>query len=113
MTAGEPPTTGSTDSRTPSRITFPLPATDPAAPRDLRRVTGADLAPCSPRPYVWGVVYLAEAAARIVIVETQSAGTALTISKLLPYVVLAPLIAWMTIYGRRNRRKGRAAPSGA
>lgn len=55
---------------------------------------------------VWGVAYLAEAAARIVIVETQSAGTALTISKLLPYVVLAPLIAWMTIYGRRNRRKG-------
>ncbi|MDQ6804000.1 MAG: hypothetical protein M3065_03315 [Actinomycetota bacterium] len=55
---------------------------------------------------VWGVTYLAEAAARIVIVETQSTGTALTISKLLPYVVLAPLLAWMTIYGRRNRRKG-------
>ena len=42
---------------------------------------------------VWGVTYLAEAAARVIIVETTSTGTALTVSKVMPYVV-----------GRRPRR---------
>lgn len=54
---------------------------------------------------VWGIAFLAEAAVRIVIVETQSAGTALAISKALPYVVAAMLVAWMIAYGRRSRRK--------
>jgi hypothetical protein len=55
---------------------------------------------------VWGVVYLAEAAARVVIIETASAGTALTISKFMPYAVAAVLIAWMIVYGRHAKRKG-------
>ena len=55
---------------------------------------------------VWGVTYLAEAAARVVIVETTSTATALTVSKFMPYVVGAGLAAWMTLYGRRAKRRG-------
>ena len=55
---------------------------------------------------VWGVTYLAEAAARIVIVETTSTGTALLVSKVMPYAVGGVLAAWMTIYGRHTRRQG-------
>jgi tryptophan-rich sensory protein len=55
---------------------------------------------------VWGVAYLAEAAARIVIVETTSTGTALAVSKVMPYAVAGVLAAWMTFYGRRARRQG-------
>ena len=50
---------------------------------------------------VWGVTYLAEAAARIVIVETT-----LTVSKVMPYTVAAVLVLWMTAYGRRVKRAG-------
>ena len=55
---------------------------------------------------VWGVTYLVEAAARIVIVETTSTGTALAVSKVMPYVVAAAIIAWMIAHGRRARREG-------
>ena len=55
---------------------------------------------------VWGVTYLAEAAARVVIVETTSTGTALTVSKVMPYIVAAALVAWMIAYGRHARREG-------
>jgi hypothetical protein len=55
---------------------------------------------------VWGVAYLAEAAARIVIVETTSTGTALALSKVMPYAVGGVLAAWMFLYGRHARRQG-------
>ena len=55
---------------------------------------------------VWGVAYLAEAAARVIIVEMTSTATALTVSKVMPYVVGAALAAWMFAYGRRTRREG-------
>ncbi len=55
---------------------------------------------------VWGIVYLAEAAARVVIVETVSTSTALTISKIMPYAVFGLLMAWMIAYGRRAQREG-------
>jgi hypothetical protein len=55
---------------------------------------------------VWGVAYLAEAAARVIIVETTSTGTALTVSRVMPYVVSAAIIAWMIAHGRRARRTG-------
>ena len=55
---------------------------------------------------VWGVAYLAEAAARVIIVETTSTSTALTVSKVMPYVVGAGIIAWMIAHGRRARREG-------
>jgi hypothetical protein len=55
---------------------------------------------------VWGVAYLAEAAVRIIIVETTSTGTALTVSKVMPYVVGAAIVAWMIAHGRHARREG-------
>jgi hypothetical protein len=63
---------------------------------------------------VWGVAYLAEAAARVVIVQNTSAGTALAISKVLPYAVAAVLSAWSVGYGRAQKRQGeRLAAAGA
>jgi|CZKT01.1.fsa_nt_gi hypothetical protein len=55
---------------------------------------------------VWGVAYLAEAAARVVIVETTTTATALTVSKVMPYAVAAVLVCWMASYGQWARRKG-------
>jgi len=55
---------------------------------------------------VWGVAYLAEAAARVVIVEITSTGTALAISKVMPYAVAGLLVAWMITYGNWSRRRG-------
>ena len=57
---------------------------------------------------VWGVAYLAEAAARVVIVQCTPAGTALAVSKFLPYAVAALLVAWNIGYGRQQKRKGEA-----
>ena len=64
---------------------------------------------------VWGITYLAEAAARVIIVETTSTATALAVSKVMPYVVSAALVAWMIAYGRHARREGEriAAAQGA
>jgi hypothetical protein len=61
---------------------------------------------------VWGVTYLAEAAARIIIVETTSTGTALTVSKVMPYVVAAGIVAWMVVHGHRARREGERLAAG-
>ena len=47
-----------------------------------------------------------EAAARVIIVEMTSTATALTVSKVMPYVVAATLFAWMFAYGRHARREG-------
>jgi hypothetical protein len=55
---------------------------------------------------VWGVAYLLEAAARFVIVEATSAGTAFGISRVMPYVIAGVLAAWNVAYGRQARRKG-------
>ena len=55
---------------------------------------------------VWGITYLAEAAARVVIVESTSTGTALAISKVMPYAVTGVLVLWMVAYGRRAKRQG-------
>jgi hypothetical protein len=55
---------------------------------------------------VWGTAYLAEAAARVVIIELTSTGTALTVSKIMPYVVAALLIVWTNLYGKRAKRRG-------
>jgi hypothetical protein len=55
---------------------------------------------------VWGIGYLAEAAARVVIVQNTSTGTALAISKVLPFAVAGVLSAWTAGYGRYSKRKG-------
>jgi hypothetical protein len=55
---------------------------------------------------VWGVGYLVEAAIRVVIVENTSTGTALAISKIMPFVFAALLVAWTFGYGEQQGRKG-------
>jgi hypothetical protein len=58
---------------------------------------------------VWGIGFLAEAAARVVIVELTSTGTAFAISKVMPYVVAGVLAAWTFGYGNWSRRRGERA----
>jgi len=55
---------------------------------------------------VWGGTYLVEAAVRVVIVQNTSAGTALAISKVLPYAVAGLLVLWTVGYGRYQKRRG-------
>ena len=55
---------------------------------------------------VWGVAYLLEAAGRVVIVESTSTGTALAISKVMPFAVTGVLAAWNVVYARQSRRAG-------
>jgi len=62
---------------------------------------------------VWGVAYLAEAGARVLIVENTSAGTALAISKIMPYAVAGVLVAWMAVYGQHAKRRGVALAAAA
>ena len=63
---------------------------------------------------VWGAAYLVEAAARVVIGQETSAGTARAVSKVLPYAVAGVLIAWTGGYGRDQKRQGeRMAAEGA
>jgi hypothetical protein len=54
---------------------------------------------------VWGAGFLCEAALRVVIVERTSTGTALAISKVMPFVVAGILAAWTAAYGALQRRK--------
>jgi len=61
---------------------------------------------------VWGATYLAEAAARVALVELTSTSTALAVSKFMPYLVAGALVLWMTSYGRRRQRR-RAAQEAA
>ena len=63
---------------------------------------------------VWGVAFLIEAALRVVIIYNTSAGTALAISKISPFVFAAIMSAWTVAYGTHRKRKGErmAAASG-
>ena len=62
---------------------------------------------------VWGSAYLAEAAARVIIVANTSTGTALASSKVMPYAVAAVLVAWTVGYGRLQKRRGEALAAAA
>jgi hypothetical protein len=62
--------------------------------RDVRVVTA-----------VWGAAFLLEAAVRVVIVYNVSTGTALAISKVMPFVVAGVVSAWTVAYGAYRRRK--------
>jgi hypothetical protein len=55
---------------------------------------------------VWGIGYLAEATARVVIVQDTSTGTALATSKTLPFAVAGVLMAWTFGYGQYSKRRG-------
>ncbi len=58
---------------------------------------------------VWGLAFLAEAAAQVLIIETSSAGTAKTTSNVMPLAVAAIVIAWNIWYAKRGQRKGERA----
>jgi predicted lysophospholipase L1 biosynthesis ABC-type transport system permease subunit len=62
--------------------------------RDVRVVTA-----------VWGAAFLLEAAARVVIVYNVSAGTALAISRVMPFVVGGVVSAWTLAYGAYRKRR--------
>ncbi len=55
---------------------------------------------------VWGVGMLAVAAALVLAIETQSIGTAKTLSNVLPYVAIAILTVWTIRHVKRSQRKG-------
>jgi intracellular septation protein A len=58
---------------------------------------------------VWGVAFIAEAAAQLIIVENCSAGVAKTTSNLMPLAVIAVVIAWNVAYAKRGQRQGEEA----
>ncbi|HEX7995725.1 MAG TPA: VC0807 family protein, partial [Streptosporangiaceae bacterium] len=62
----------------------------------------------------WGAVFLIEAAVRVVIIYTVSAGTALAISKVTPFLFVGMMSAWTFVYGSYRKRKseGMAAVTG-
>ncbi len=101
---------GSLRARRPLMLTFALEFTGPDTPK------GRELASLWQYPgfrhafrvitAVWGAGYLAEAAARVVIIENTSTGTALAISKVMPLLCAAVLAAWTAVYGRSQKRKG-------
>lgn len=55
---------------------------------------------------VWGIGFLVEAAVRVVIAYNTSTGTALVISKVMPFLWAAALSAWTVAYGNRQKKKG-------
>jgi hypothetical protein len=55
---------------------------------------------------VWGVGFLLEAALRVVIVYNTSTGTALSLSKVTPYIWAGIFTAWTVAYGRYQGKKG-------
>jgi hypothetical protein len=55
---------------------------------------------------VWGVGFLLEAALRVAIVYNASTSTALSLSKVTPYVWAGIFVAWTVAYGRYQRKKG-------
>jgi hypothetical protein len=55
---------------------------------------------------VWGVGFLLEAALRVAIVYNTSTGTALALSKVMPYAWVAVFVTWTFAYGRYQGKKG-------
>ena len=55
---------------------------------------------------VWGVGFLLEAALRVAIVYNTSTSTALSLSKVTPYIWVGIFVAWTVAYGRYQRQKG-------
>jgi hypothetical protein len=55
---------------------------------------------------VWGTGFLIEAALRVIIVYTTSIGTALAVSKVMPFVTGGILSAWTLGYSAYLKRRG-------
>jgi hypothetical protein len=63
---------------------------------------------------VWGTVSLAQATARVVVIQTTSTGTALTVNRTVAWVIFILLFSWMSSWGARLRadRPEEGSPSG-
>jgi len=61
----------------------------------------------------WGIAYLIEVAARLVVVEITSTGIALLFSKLVPYACAVLLSVWTLGYGEHEKKKAEAGHPGA
>jgi len=55
---------------------------------------------------VWGIGFLLEAVLRVAIVYETSTGTALSLSKITPYIWVGIFVAWTVGYGRYQGKKG-------
>jgi hypothetical protein len=55
---------------------------------------------------VWGIGFLIEAALRVVIIYNTSTGTAMAISKVMPFIFAGIFSAWTIAYGTLQRKKG-------
>jgi hypothetical protein len=55
---------------------------------------------------VWAVGFLLEAALRVAIVYNTSTSTALSLSKVTPYIWVGIFVAWTVAYGRYQQKKG-------
>lgn len=62
---------------------------------------------------VWGVAFLAEAAAQVLVIETSSVGVAKTTSNVMPLGFMAIVIAWNVSYAKRGQRQGELAADAA
>lgn len=96
-------------SRKPLIYRFTVELLGPGTPKG-REVVGAWQYPGFRRAFriitaAWGVAYLFEVAARLVVVEITSTGIALLFSKLIPYVFAFTLSGWTLAYGEHEKKK--------
>jgi len=77
-------------------------ATTPSVRRFFRTVT-----------LVWGLAFVLEAAAKVIVIETSSTGFALTFTRIAPYPLVGTLLIWTMAWGRaiRQHRTPGAAPT--
>jgi hypothetical protein len=104
-------------SRKPLIYRFAVELLGPDTPKG-REVVGAWRYPGFRRAFrvitaAWGVAYLFEVAARLVVVELTSTGIALLFSKLIPYVFAFTLALWTLVYGEHEKKKAEQLTSGA
>jgi intracellular septation protein A len=55
---------------------------------------------------VWGIGFLLEAALRVIIVFNTSTNTALSLSKITPYIFTGVFMTWTLAYGKYQEKKG-------
>jgi hypothetical protein len=95
--------------RRPLIFRLALEVVGPETPKG-REVTGAWRYPGFRRAFriitvAWGILYLLEAAARVIIVEIAPTGTAFLFSKVSPYVFGVAMSIWTLGYGEHHKKK--------
>lgn len=60
---------------------------------------------------VWGVVFCAEAALRVILAYNVSTGVMVAVNAVLPLTVVGGLVAWTAVYGKRGQARAAAAVS--